>query len=116
MNMGIAIRMATDMELHVESSYQIQDPTPERIIRAESARRTLVRGNPPTCSRPSLTDYSGCFIAKTSFILAPGPSRLYLPRISQHSFLVMKLTSPPAASLNFEPPCQQHPPAPSTQS
>jgi len=40
-NMGIAICIATDMELHVESSYQIQDPTPERIIRAESARRTL---------------------------------------------------------------------------
>lgn len=42
MNMGIAIRMATDMELHVESSYRIENPTPESIIRAESARRTLV--------------------------------------------------------------------------
>jgi hypothetical protein len=41
-NMGIAMRMATLMQLHREETYQIHNPTAELIIRAESARRTLV--------------------------------------------------------------------------
>jgi hypothetical protein len=40
-NMGIAMRMATLMQLHREETYQIHNPTAELIIRAESARRTL---------------------------------------------------------------------------
>ncbi|CEJ86381.1 hypothetical protein VHEMI04090 [[Torrubiella] hemipterigena] len=40
-NMGIAVRMATLMMLHREETYQMQNPTPELVMRAESARRTL---------------------------------------------------------------------------
>ncbi|KAG5949963.1 hypothetical protein E4U53_005605 [Claviceps sorghi] len=40
-NMGIAIRMAVLMQLHCEETYRISNPTPELVIRAESARRTL---------------------------------------------------------------------------
>jgi hypothetical protein len=40
-NMGIAMRMATLMQLHREETYQLQNPTAEHVIRAESARRTL---------------------------------------------------------------------------
>ncbi|EXU97654.1 fungal specific transcription factor domain protein [Metarhizium robertsii] len=40
-NMGIAIRMAILMQLQREETYHIPNPTPELIIRAESARRTL---------------------------------------------------------------------------
>ncbi|KAK8005188.1 hypothetical protein PG990_011225 [Apiospora arundinis] len=42
-NMGIAISMATEMRLHREETFQLitEDSTPEAIIRAESARRTL---------------------------------------------------------------------------
>ncbi|OAQ85025.1 chitinase 1 precursor [Purpureocillium lilacinum] len=40
-NMGIAMRMAALMQLHREETYQVQNPTPDLIIRAESARRTL---------------------------------------------------------------------------
>ena len=42
--MAIAMRMATLMQLHREETYVIPSPTQELIIRAESARRTLVRG------------------------------------------------------------------------
>lgn len=41
--MGIATRMATLMMLHREETYQIQSTNPDMIMRAESARRTLVR-------------------------------------------------------------------------
>lgn len=41
--MGIAARMAALMQLHREETYQVQNPTPDLIMRAESARRTLVR-------------------------------------------------------------------------
>ena len=40
--MGISMRMAALMQLHREETYQMQNPTPELVIRAESARRTLV--------------------------------------------------------------------------
>ncbi|KHO00211.1 Zinc transcription factor [Metarhizium album ARSEF 1941] len=40
-NMGIAIRMAILMQLQREETYHVSNPTPELIIRAESARRTL---------------------------------------------------------------------------
>ncbi|KFA81040.1 hypothetical protein S40288_00822 [Stachybotrys chartarum IBT 40288] len=40
-NMGIAMRMAALMQLHQEETYRLLDPTPELVIRAESARRTL---------------------------------------------------------------------------
>ncbi|PHH70123.1 hypothetical protein CDD82_7331 [Ophiocordyceps australis] len=40
-NMGIAVRMAALMQLHREETYAVQNPTPELITRAESARRTL---------------------------------------------------------------------------
>ncbi|POR34210.1 Putative transcriptional regulatory protein [Tolypocladium paradoxum] len=40
-NMGIAVRMAALMQLHREETYQVQNPTPDLVIRAESARRTL---------------------------------------------------------------------------
>lgn len=39
--MGIAIRMANLMMLHREETYKLENPTPDTIIRAESARRTL---------------------------------------------------------------------------
>ncbi|KAG5984452.1 hypothetical protein E4U55_004796 [Claviceps digitariae] len=41
MNMGIAIRMAILMQLHCEETYHVSNPTPELVIRAESARRTM---------------------------------------------------------------------------
>lgn len=41
--MGIAIRMALLMQLQREETYHIPNPTPDLIIRAESARRTIVR-------------------------------------------------------------------------
>jgi hypothetical protein len=34
--------MATLMQLHREETYNIKEPSPELILRAESARRTLV--------------------------------------------------------------------------
>ncbi|KAK3331041.1 hypothetical protein B0H66DRAFT_466912 [Apodospora peruviana] len=40
-NMGIAMRMATLMQLHREETYVLVNPTKDLIIRAESARRTL---------------------------------------------------------------------------
>ncbi|OAA47057.1 Zinc transcription factor [Metarhizium rileyi] len=40
-NMGIAIRMAILMQLQREETYHVPNPTPDLIIRAESARRTL---------------------------------------------------------------------------
>ena len=42
MNMGIALRMASALRLHLEETYDIANPTPDTIIRGESARRTLV--------------------------------------------------------------------------
>lgn len=39
--MGVAIRMATLMMLHREETYQLQHKTPETIMAAESARRTI---------------------------------------------------------------------------
>lgn len=41
-NLGIALRMAILMQLHREETYALDDPTPEMIQKAESARRTLV--------------------------------------------------------------------------
>lgn len=41
-NMAISMRMATLMQLHREETYVIPSPTKELVIRAESARRTLV--------------------------------------------------------------------------
>lgn len=41
-NLAIAMRMATLMQLHREETYVLPSPTRELIIRAESARRTLV--------------------------------------------------------------------------
>ncbi|OAA77629.1 chitinase 1 precursor [Akanthomyces lecanii RCEF 1005] len=41
MNMGVAIRMATLMMLHREETYKLNNPTPEAIMVAESARRTI---------------------------------------------------------------------------
>jgi len=40
-NMAVAMRMATLMQLHREETYVISNPTKELILRAESARRTL---------------------------------------------------------------------------
>ncbi|KAL2142445.1 hypothetical protein VTI28DRAFT_1154 [Corynascus sepedonium] len=40
-NMAVAMRMATLMQLHREETYLISNPTKDLIIRAESARRTL---------------------------------------------------------------------------
>ncbi|KAF4509886.1 hypothetical protein G6O67_001823 [Ophiocordyceps sinensis] len=40
-NMGIAVRMAALMHLHREETYQVQNPTADLNMRAESARRTL---------------------------------------------------------------------------
>ncbi|KAF7550777.1 hypothetical protein G7Z17_g5474 [Cylindrodendrum hubeiense] len=40
-NMGVSMRMASLMRLHREETYQIQNPSPEVIMRAEAARRTL---------------------------------------------------------------------------
>ncbi|KAL4405155.1 hypothetical protein CABS03_13337 [Colletotrichum abscissum] len=42
-NIGIATRMAVLMHLHREEFYKMKNPTREMIIRAESARRTLVK-------------------------------------------------------------------------
>ncbi|CAI4211185.1 unnamed protein product [Parascedosporium putredinis] len=42
-NMGIAIRMAILMQLHREETYNSENRSFDDIIRAESARRTLVR-------------------------------------------------------------------------
>ncbi|KAF5021736.1 hypothetical protein F66182_6237 [Fusarium sp. NRRL 66182] len=41
MNMGCALRMATGLQLHLEQTYYVPEPTRDTIIRAESARRTL---------------------------------------------------------------------------
>ncbi|KAK3394123.1 hypothetical protein B0H63DRAFT_36844 [Podospora didyma] len=40
-NMGIAMRMGTLLQLHREETYVLVNPTQELIVRAESARRTL---------------------------------------------------------------------------
>jgi len=47
-NMAISMRMATLMQLHREETYVIPSPTKELVIRAESARRTLVRWDIPS--------------------------------------------------------------------
>lgn len=68
--MGIAVRMATLMMLHREETFNMQNPTPELIMRAESARRTLVSDLSFTLNAPqALTPTSGCCIAKTACIL-----------------------------------------------
>lgn len=41
-NIGISIRMAILMGLHLEGTYTMNDTTPDSIAKAESARRTLV--------------------------------------------------------------------------
>lgn len=41
-NFGIALKIATILQLHREETYALTNPTPELIIQAESARRTLV--------------------------------------------------------------------------
>lgn len=41
-NIGISIRMAVLMGLHLEGTYTMGDPTPDSTTKAESARRTLV--------------------------------------------------------------------------
>lgn len=46
--MAIAMRMATLMQLHREETYVLVNPTKDLIIRAESARRTLVRRKLPS--------------------------------------------------------------------
>lgn len=51
LNMAIAMRMATLMQLHREETYAIPNSTKELVRRAESARRTLVR-LPPRPSTP----------------------------------------------------------------
>ncbi|KAF4124474.1 Fungal specific transcription factor domain [Geosmithia morbida] len=40
-NMGIAMRLATLLQLHREETYRIAQVNPEAVIRSESARRTL---------------------------------------------------------------------------
>ncbi|KAK7433173.1 hypothetical protein QQZ08_000104 [Neonectria magnoliae] len=40
-NMGVSMRMASLMRLHREETYQVQNTSPDVIMRAESARRTL---------------------------------------------------------------------------
>lgn len=48
MNMGIATRMAILMSLHREETYYLEPNAPSQVVmRAESARRTLV-GRPAT--------------------------------------------------------------------
>ena len=42
-NIGISIRMAVLMGLHLEETYTMSNPTPDSIAKAEAARRTLVR-------------------------------------------------------------------------
>lgn len=42
MNIGVAIRMAALMGLHREATYTMDEPTPDLVVKAESARRTLV--------------------------------------------------------------------------
>lgn len=44
-NLGIAIRMASLLQLHREESYNMTNPTSEQIVQAESARRTLVNSS-----------------------------------------------------------------------
>ncbi len=48
-NMAVATRMAILMELHREETYVLVTPTKELIVRAESARRTLVPIRLPAC-------------------------------------------------------------------
>lgn len=50
------MRMASLMRLHREETYQIPNPSPEIIIRAESARRTLVRQTLPQESPKEVTN------------------------------------------------------------
>jgi hypothetical protein len=50
--MAVAMRMATLMQLHREETYLIPNPTKELIIRAESARRTLVCFLKPCLRKP----------------------------------------------------------------
>ncbi len=48
LNLGIAIRMAALMRLHREETYALADPlNREAVIKAESARRTLVSSSSP---------------------------------------------------------------------
>ena len=41
-NLGIAMRMAALMRLHREETYAVPKTTPEMVMQAESARRTIV--------------------------------------------------------------------------
>ena len=74
--MGIATRMASLMRLHREETYERITPssTPEEIIRAESARRTMVCHTFPRMLLRSLTQrplYHG-----RGIVLSRAPSRL----------------------------------------
>lgn len=69
--MGIALRMAILMQLHREETYHISNPTPELVIRAESARRTIVR----------TTETSPLFYLIVSYVT--NQSRLVLVDVTQ---------------------------------
>lgn len=71
--MGIATRMASLMRLHREETYEriTQSSTPEEIIRAESARRTMVCHTPPSDSIASRDATSSS--AVVVLFVAPAP-------------------------------------------
>ncbi len=87
--MAIAMRMATLMQLHREETYVIPSPTQELIIRAESARRTLVCGLDRTLGERLEADdpvTSGCFTARTTCIRDRDPPCYYRRATSRHCF------------------------------
>jgi hypothetical protein len=79
-NMAIAIRMATLMRLHREDIYDSAGDDTEKIIRAESARRTLVSPITIRIGRPLVLIhlFSGCCTAKTTYGLGQLHQSLFL--------------------------------------
>lgn len=72
-NMGIAIRMAILMQLQREETYHIPSPTPDLIIRAESARRTLVSHCPSQLCRFATTNFLPQWMLYSQDNLHSGP-------------------------------------------
>ena len=106
--MGIAIRLATLMQLHREETYYAHNPTPDLVIRAESARRTLVSNPRPESRLDAHDQYSGCSIARTASTLVLAPRSPSPHPTSPPSCLATKLTLLLAGNPSLVPPSLTH--------
>jgi len=61
-NLAIAMRMATLLQLHREETYVLVNPTEDLIVSGESARRTFVGLYPLPSVQKSFADFSSALV------------------------------------------------------